>query len=152
MKKTAFLDRDGVLNKELGRYTRFADELVVLDHAIKACNMLHKEGYQLIVITNQGGIAKGEYSEQDLAKTHAKLKNSIPEIKAIFHCPHHDIIGNCLCRKPKSLLLDKAIYLFDVDRENSFFIGDSERDIQAAEKAGIKGIKINANEDWSTIV
>jgi D-glycero-D-manno-heptose 1,7-bisphosphate phosphatase len=148
MKKTAFLDRDGVLNKELGRYTRFADELEVLVHAKNACKNLKALGYQLIVITNQGGIAKGEYSEEDLAKTHLKLRNEIPEIDAIYYCPHHDNFGKCLCRKPNSLLVEKAIYLHDVDRKSSFFLGDSERDVLAAEKVGVKGIKIDPNENW----
>ncbi len=148
MTKAVFLDRDGVLNKELGRYTKHKSEFIVLDHAKKACRELKELGYKLIVITNQGGIAKGEYSKEDLRDTHALLKNEIPEIDAIFHCPHHDLIGKCLCRKPQSLMLEKAIYLHDVDVEKSFMIGDSLRDVEAANGVGVKGIKIDPNTYW----
>ena len=151
-KRTVFFDRDGVLNKELGEYTKNADEMIVLDHARKGCKALKDRGYQLIVITNQGGIAKGLYTEDDLVGTHQKLKNEIPEIDAIFYCPHHEVTTKCLCRKPQSLLLEKAIYLHDVDVTNSVMIGDGERDIIAASKAGIRGIKIDSNEDWTSLL
>jgi D-glycero-D-manno-heptose 1,7-bisphosphate phosphatase len=148
MTKAIFLDRDGVLNKELGRYTKSRSELVILDHAKEACAKLKREGYKLIVITNQGGIAKGEYTREDLAQIHEVIEREIPQIDAFFFCPHHDNIGKCLCRKPDSLMLEKAIYLFNIKVEESFMIGDSLRDIEAAEKAGLKGVKIDSNAYW----
>lgn len=152
MTKAIFLDRDGVLNKELGRYTKSKSELVILDHAKEACKKLKKDGYKLIVITNQGGIAKGEYTREDLDDIHKVLQREIPEIDAIFFCPHHDSIGKCLCRKPDSLMLEKAIYLLKINVEESFMIGDSLRDIEAAKKVGLKGIKIDSNAYWDNSV
>lgn len=148
MKKAIFLDRDGVLNKELGRYTRHKDEFDVLQHAIESCAKLKDMGYFLVVITNQGGISKGVYSKSDLELIHSKLLDHIPQIDAIYYCPHHSELENCLCRKPKSLMLEKAIAKYGINAKESYMIGDSLRDVEAANKAGVKGIKIGSNEVW----
>lgn len=148
MTKAVFLDRDGVLNKELGHYTTHVNELEVLNHAISACKKLKEEGYLLVVITNQGGIAKGIYSHKQLKEIHDEICIKIPEIDFVYYCPHHDLITKCLCRKPLGLMLEKAIYNHKIDVKNSFMIGDSDRDILAAESVGVKGIKINPNEYW----
>ena len=70
----------------------------------------------------------------------------------MYYCPHHSIIENCLCRKPKGLMMEKALNKYQVNAENCFLIGDNPRDIEAAEAAGIQdAYLINSNEDWESI-
>jgi D-glycero-D-manno-heptose 1,7-bisphosphate phosphatase len=75
------------------------------------------------------------------------LKKNNIAVADIYYCPHHPDTGKCLCRKPDSLLIEKVMARFNLSPDSSYFIGDSERDIQAAEKAGIKGILISENAD-----
>lgn len=153
MNKAVFLDRDGVLNKELGAYVTRLEDFEVLDHVPQNLHRLQDAGYLLIVITNQGGIAKQLYTEETLAQMHTHLKEVLLEhgvkLDAIYHCPHHPDFGECLCRKPKSLLVEKAIGKFCIDPISSWFVGDKQRDMQAAEGAGVRGLLIDANANWS---
>ena len=149
MNKAVFLDRDGVINKEIGEYVYSEDKFVINDELIPALQLLQQNGFLLFIITNQGGIAKGIYSHDDVDKLHRHLlgilnTNNI-QISEIYYCPHHPDFGKCLCRKPDSLLLEKAVARFNVDVSRSFMIGDTERDIEAAEKIGIKGFQIQPN-------
>ena len=74
------------------------------------------------------------------------------QITDIYYCPHHPDVEMCICRKPQALLLEKALARFEIDASESFFIGDAERDMQAADAAGVKKIKIEANENLTQIV
>lgn len=149
MRKAVFLDRDGVLNRERGEYTFRQEDFEVLPDVVTALKELVAEGYILIVVSNQGGIAKSLYSKadflllDDLLKT--ELKDSGVEIAETYFCPHHQDYGKCMCRKPKSLLFEKAVAKYDIDVSTSFCIGDKERDIFAAEAIGIQGVLIPAN-------
>ena len=67
----------------------------------------------------------------------------------IYYCPHHPEIERCICRKPDTLLIEKAIHRYEINRNESYFIGDTEKDIKAAEKAGLTPIRIKANEDMT---
>ena len=149
MRKAVFLDRDGVINKELGRYCENVDEFEILEDVGHAIKVLKDAGFLVIIISNQGGIAKGLYTEADVNDMHDKLCRHISEFGAsiddFYFCPHHDAISKCLCRKPQSLMIEKAMATYDIDPSQSFMIGDGNRDIEAAERAGIKGIKIESN-------
>ena len=154
--KAVFLDRDGVLNKELGDYVCKLEDFHVLEHNFSALKELQDRGYLLIVITNQGGVAKGWYSEETLAKMHQHLKDTYTQngvhITEIYYCRHHPLHnGNCLCRKPGSMMLEKAIARFNIDKTKSYFIGDRERDVIAGEAAGITGILIDSDQPISEI-
>ncbi len=149
--KAVFLDRDGVLNRELGDYVCKLEDFHVLEHNFAVLKELQDRGYLLIVITNQGGVAKGWYSEETLAQMHQHLKEVYAEhgvkFTDMYYCRHHpQYNGNCLCRKPGSLMLEKAIARFNVDKKQAYFIGDRERDVLAGEAAGIKGILINSDQ------
>ena len=151
MEKAVFLDRDGVLNKELGDYVCRFDDFKVLEHNFAALKDLQGRGYLLIVITNQGGLAKGWYSVEVLDKMHAHLKSTYAEhgvfISEVYYCNHHpEFNGKCLCRKPGSLMLEKAIARFGIDASQSYFIGDRERDVTAGEAAGVTGILIDSDQ------
>ena len=82
----------------------------------------------------------------------SNLSYPLIEFTEIYYCPHHPITSNCICRKPGSLMVEKAIAKYNVDVTKSFFIGDKERDITCANDAGVKGYLIESNEDFTTII
>lgn len=157
MKKVIFLDRDGVINNDTGHYYIYKpDDFVLNQGLIEAMQTLKLKGYEFIVISNQGGIARGTYSKQDVELVHRKLLKELAHnqlaVLEIYYCPHHSDIEKCLCRKPESLLIEKAMARFAIDSKKSYFIGDNEKDMQAAKNAGIKGISIKSNQNIQTIL
>jgi len=106
-------------------------------------------GYLLIIVSNQSGIGRGLFKIEDTEKLHAsllkKLKKENIHIEEIYYCVHHPETGNCLCRKPDSLNVEKALARFNIDPFLSYFIGDKERDVLAGEKVGVKGILMESN-------
>jgi D-glycero-D-manno-heptose 1,7-bisphosphate phosphatase len=156
MNKAVFFDRDGVINNEESNYyIHKRDDFKLNDGIVHAMKVLQDNGFLLIVITNQGGISKGFYTGDDVKAVHQKmiseLRSKAIELTEIYYCPHHSDNENCLCRKPKSLLLEKAIARFNIDTNQSFFIGDRETDRKAGEKVGLKTILVKANSDMSVI-
>jgi len=154
--KAVFLDRDGVLNHEMGDYIRNIKDFKILDN-FEALKTLQDKGYKLIVATNQGGLAKGWYTEENLAEMHDELKKQYKaygvEFTDVYYCPHHpDFTGPCECRKPKPGLLLRGIAEHNIDPTLSYFIGDRERDIEAGTAAGVKGILIDSDQPLSTIL
>jgi len=150
MRKVIFLDRDGVINFEPGDYTYQVVKFKIIDGLFNALRVLKERGFEFIVITNQGGIAKGIYGHGDVDAVHnymtSKFKEEGISLLTIYYCPHHTMLEKCICRKPDSLMLEKAIAKYEVSKKDAYIIGDSERDIFAGEKAGIKGILINKND------
>ncbi len=151
LQKAVFLDRDGVLILERGDYNYKREDIEVVPGIVEALQELHKKGYVFIVITNQGGIGKGLYKHKRVKEIHSELKEffaglSVP-ILEFYYCPHHPETSNCICRKPDSLMLEKAIARFNIDAGNSWFIGDTDRDMEAGKKAGVNTLKIEPNAD-----
>lgn len=155
MRKVVFLDRDGVINHDPGDYTKNISEFTILPTVVEALLKFKKNGFEFIVITNQGGIAKEMYTLNDFYEIDQYMHNFFCEngvpILDTFFCPHVDSVSNCLCRKPKSGMVEKAIAKYKVDAAKSFFIGDKLRDIECAERAGVKGIKIEVNGNLSEV-
>lgn len=142
--KAIFLDRDGVINHDPGRYTTSLEEFTLLPGILEKMHQWYQEGYGLVVITNQGGIAKGLYGMQEVESMHQWLQGECIKrgfaIDAFYYCPHHpDFTGNCLCRKPGSLMVEKALHAFRLKPENCLMIGDKQRDLDAAAGAGVRG-------------
>ena len=156
MKKALFLDRDGVLNRERGDYTYLAEDFEVLPDVSAAIKLARQKGYLIIVISNQGGIAKGLFDENRVDMLHQmmsdKLQKDDVSFDEIYYCQHHNEVGKCICRKPDSLMLEKAIARFNIDVSNSVMIGDSQRDVEAAAKAGVQGFLIESNSGILNIV
>lgn len=152
MNKAVFLDRDGVINSDEGHYYIFRKEDYKINPGVlEGITLLNRHGYKVIVVSNQGGIGKGLYSMSDTELLHAYLLEQVEKvgghIDEIYYCPHHPDTGLCLCRKPSGLMIEKAIARFHLDKSLCYLIGDSRRDIEAAENAGIKGILIPKNSD-----
>ncbi|MFA6400740.1 MAG: HAD family hydrolase [Salinivirgaceae bacterium] len=157
MKKVIFLDRDGVINNDTGHYYIYKpDDFVLNLGLIDGLLKLKYNGYEFVIISNQGGIARGIYSKAEVELVHQKLIGEFMRydlsLLEIYYCPHHNEIEKCLCRKPESLMIEKAIARFAVDTKKSYFIGDSEKDMQAAKNAGIQGISIKSNQNIQTIL
>lgn len=149
MKKVIFLDRDGVINKERGDYTYKVENFIINDGVVEFMQFAQNKGFEFIVITNQGGISKKIYNHKDTNLVHefmvTKLKQVGINILSIYYCPHHSEIEKCICRKPNSLLIEKALARFNINKSKSFFIGDSDRDVEAAKNIDVRGIKIEPN-------
>ena len=148
MQKAIFFDRDGVLNKEIGDYVTNENDFELLPDAVDCINFAVNNGYLAIVITNQGGIAKKLYDHQLVKNLHGVIqKKSNQQITEFFYCPHHQIVGKCICRKPDSLMLEKAIAKYNIHINKSLMIGDTDRDILAAEKVGLNTLLIQPNSN-----
>ena len=145
MQRVVFLDRDGVINRYPGNreYVKSEEEFVLLPGVVEAIARLKDAGYKVIVISNQAGVGKGLYTEDDLRKMNRKLKEAGADIDGVYYCIHTDD-DNCSCRKPEPGLIHKAQddLRTQIDVVNSFFIGDSSRDMVAAYRAGYKGILV----------
>ena len=148
MQKVIFLDRDGVINRDPGGWTEYSyvtkwDEFFFIDGSIEALKRLTNAGYKIYVVSNQGGISKGYFTQADLDRLNERMLSEIEKgggrIDELYYCPHHDE-DNCECRKPKTGMIEKAISKTKVDLKNTFIIGDSLRDVEAGKKMGMKTI------------
>ena len=137
--KTIFLDRDGVVNEEM-EYLYKVSDFRFINGVFEACIDFQSKGYHIIILSNQSGISRGIYTENDyqiLTKWILKeFKRRHIKILDILHCPHGPS-SNCECRKPKPGLFIKAKNQYSIDMENSWMIGDKESDISAANSCGI---------------
>ncbi|WP_316838926.1 HAD family hydrolase [Pedobacter gandavensis] len=154
MNKAIFLDRDGVLNHEIYDYICKVEDFEVLEYQIPPLKKLYDEGYMLIIITNQGGIALKRYTEETLAEMHRilgeKFEAQGAKITHAYYCPHHPTVSEpCNCRKPLSGMVLEAITTYNIDPSLSVMIGDKPRDVEAANGAGVKGILIEPDEQIS---
>lgn len=154
--KAVFLDRDGVINRERNDYTWKIQDLELLPGVVDFIRALRQKGYMVIVITNQGGIAKGLYSKAEYLKAEEYLSELMKaeglHFDEVYFCPHHPQSGKCLCRKPGSQMLEKAIARFNIDPELSFMIGDRDRDVDAGRAAGLKSILVESNSSLLPIL
>ena len=138
--KTIFLDRDGVINKEKG-YLHRIEDFIFIDGVFEACLSFKKLDYQIIIITNQSGIARGYFKLFEYENLTKWMLNQFSKknisILDVFFCPH-DPKSKCSCRKPQPGMLVDAQNKYHIDLEKSWMIGDKETDIEAANLAGIK--------------
>lgn len=153
MKKNAaiFLDRDGTINEEVG-YLDSPDRLVIFPSTFEAVRLINQSGLKAIVVTNQAGVARGLFDEDLVEKIHAALREVLRQkgafIDAFYYCPHHPTEGappyrqTCDCRKPAPGLFLQAARELNLDLSASWMIGDRYNDIEAAHRAGAKGILV----------
>ncbi len=148
MRKCIFLDRDGVLNEEMGDYVFKKEDFKIVMGVPEALKQLKAAGYLLIIITNQSGIAKGLYTKNEVLECHNYLQNECNHvIDDLYFCPHHEDFDTAsLLKKPDSLMIEKAMAKYNIDPNKSWMIGDQQRDILAGKKAGLKTIYISKNK------
>ncbi len=149
------LDRDGVINHDSDAFIKSPDEWLPIEGSLEAIALLNAHGYQVIVVTNQSGIARGLFDEAMLEKIHAKMRRLVSEkgghIAAIYYCPH-GADSACDCRKPKAGLLKAFAADFNADLTTITVIGDSLRDLQAADAAGAKPILVKTGKGQKTLM
>ncbi len=146
MIRAIFFDRDGVLNEEVG-YLWEIEKFKWIDGAREAVKFCNEHSILTVVVTNQGGIARGLYTIEDVENLHGFMQKSLAQIgahlDAFYFCPHHPegIVEKfsvaCDCRKPKPGLILRACQDFKIDPSQAILFGDTDRDIQAAEAAGL---------------
>lgn len=159
--KAVFLDRDGTINKYVG-FLRNIDDFELIEGVAEAIKLINQSGYLAIVVTNQPVIARGEVTWEELNEIHKKMATLLGKegayVDGIYICPHHPDKGfegerqeykiDCDCRKPKPGLLLQAAKDFNIDLSESYMIGDSHRDVEAGENAGVKkSILIKENNE-----
>lgn len=159
--KAIFLDRDGTINKYVG-FLRNIDDFELIEGVAEAIKQINQSGYLAIVVTNQPVIARGEVTWEELNEIHKKMATLLGRegayVDGIYICPHHPDKGfegerpeykiDCECRKPKPGLLLQAAKDFNIDLSESYMIGDSHRDVEAGENAGVKkSILIKENNE-----
>jgi D-glycero-D-manno-heptose 1,7-bisphosphate phosphatase len=145
-RRAAFLDRDGVINREVGYLHRW-DDFEFLPGALEAMKRLHDAGYALVIVTNQSGIARGYYTEADYQALTTELRAAMSRAgcppAGIYHCPHHpggtvsDYAIACDCRKPQPGMLLRAARELGLSPPDSIMVGDKLADAQAGRAAGV---------------
>ncbi|MDH3647103.1 MAG: D-glycero-beta-D-manno-heptose 1,7-bisphosphate 7-phosphatase [Gammaproteobacteria bacterium] len=143
--KLVVLDRDGTINRDSANYIKSAAEWKALPHSLEAIAQLCHAGWTVCVASNQSGIGRGLFTIVDLHEIHAKMQSEIESfgghIAGFYFCPHTPD-DDCDCRKPKPGLLHEIAARFGVDMTDVPVIGDSERDLQAAEAVGARPILV----------
>lgn len=154
MAKLIILDRDGVINEDSDNYVRSVEEWLPIPGSIEAIARLSKAGYMIAVATNQSGIARGYYPLSELEAMHDKMNQLVLEkggkIDCIAFCPHSPDDG-CCCRKPETGLVEQIESELNVSAEDAWFVGDSLRDLQCAEKTGCKPVLVKTGKGERTI-
>ena len=151
MDKVVFLDRDGTINEEVN-YLYRPEDFKFLPGVPEALKLLSDAGYRLVVVTNQAGVARGYYSEEDVVKLHGYVNRLLAShgirIDAFYYCPHHPVHGigryktACTCRKPETGLFLKAESDFRVDKAVSYMIGDKLLDVEAGKRYGVTSVLV----------
>jgi D-glycero-D-manno-heptose 1,7-bisphosphate phosphatase len=146
------LDRDGVINYDSPDYIKSPQEWQAIPGSLEAIVKLNQHGYKVAIATNQSGLARGYFDEDTLTAIHQKMQKQLQtlggHIDAIFYCPHLPEVG-CACRKPQPGLLYQARDYFNIDLINTLMIGDSKKDLEAAQNAPCKGILVKTGNGLS---
>ncbi len=152
--KLIILDRDGVINQDSDNFIKSVDEFIPLPGSIEAIARLNQMGYRVAIATNQSGIARGYYDLDTLNAMHDKLRSELAThggcIDMIAFCPHGPD-DNCECRKPKPGMYNDIARRFDVPLSGVPVIGDSLRDLQAAQAVGARPILVRTGKGERTI-
>ena len=157
MKKNCFiiLDRDGVINLDSAHYIKTPEEWLPIPHSLNAIATLTQLGYHIIIASNQSGLARGYYDLETLELIHQKMQLLVRqaggEISAIFFCPHGPD-DNCVCRKPAAGLYDSIKSQYPhINFNQTYSVGDSLRDLQAAQKAGCLPVLVKTGNGQKTL-
>lgn len=154
--KAIFLDRDGTINIDKN-YMYKIEDFEFAEGAVEGLKILYDLGYKLIVVTNQAGIGRGYYTEEDLEKLNAYMEDRLSDagikIEKCYFCPHHAEHGigeykiECECRKPKPGMILEGIKEFNIDPEKSFMVGDKLSDAEAGINAGVTPVVVETGKE-----
>lgn len=137
--KALFLDRDGIINIDHG-YVSKVEDFEFTEGIFDLVNIFANKGYLIFIITNQSGIGRGYYGEEDFQKLTAWMTGEFQKkgigISEVYHCPH-DPDEKCACRKPEIGMIEKALQTYNIDLPASWMIGDKQSDMDLAANAGI---------------
>lgn len=149
MHKALFLDRDGVINVDFG-YVHDPADVVFIDGIFDFCRIAQERGYLIIIVTNQSGIARGIFTEEDFLRTMDYIKQAFAQkgvgITDVLYCPY--LTGED--RKPRPGMFLRAQAKWDIDMGSSVSVGDSERDVVAGQEAGV-GLNLQFAGDFDAI-
>lgn len=152
--QTIILDRDGVINQDSDAFIKTPDEWIPIPGSLEAIARLCRAGYRMVVATNQSGLARGLFDLETLNSIHAKMEAAIREhggrLDGIYYCPHGPDDG-CSCRKPKPGMLLQIAYDLEIDLNQALAVGDSLRDLQAAEAVGAKPVLVLTGKGTKTL-
>jgi D-glycero-D-manno-heptose 1,7-bisphosphate phosphatase len=153
MNKAVFLDRDGTVNEEVG-YMRDLSMLTLIPGVGQAIKKLNTEGFLVVLVTNQSGVARGYFPESLVHEAHARLDALLHKdgarIDAVYYCPHHPTAGTtghtrvCACRKPGTGLIDQAARELAIDVHRSYMVGDKWSDVELGHRAGARSILVRS--------
>ena len=157
MDRVIFLDRDGTINEEV-EYLHRPEDLRLLPGVGEAIRRLQEYGFAVVVVTNQAGVARGYYEEEDVTVLHDFMNEQLKEqgacIDHFFYCPHHGI-GKyrvaCHCRKPETGMFLMAEQFYQVDKANSYMIGDKLLDVEAGHNYGVKSVLVGTGYGAETV-
>jgi len=145
MNKVIFIDRDGVINKDLWKYVEVWDEFEFIPGVLNAMRDLTDAGYSIIIISNQAGIGDGKFTEEALNDINAEFVQAVADhgsnILDMFYCVHGKNEG-CVCRKPEIGLFEQASEKWHFEKSETYFIGDKLTDIEAGKSFGLKTILV----------
>ena len=152
--KLIILDRDGVINFDSDRFIKHPDEWQPIPGSLEAIARLTREGWRVVVATNQSGLARGLFEMATLNAIHAKMHKAVMvaggRIEAVFYCPHSSEMG-CACRKPKPGMYSEIATRYASDLKEVPVIGDSLRDLMAAVEIGAKPILVKSGKGVKTL-
>ncbi len=144
MIKAVFLDRDGVINFDKN-YVYKVEDFEFIPGALEAMKKLRDAGFKLFIISNQSGIGRGYYKEEDVEILHKFMLSELAkegiEIERVDYCPHGPEDG-CECRKPNPYFVLQAQKEFDIDLAASWFVGDRDTDVNCGKNAGVKTVLV----------
>jgi len=144
MKKAVFVDRDGTINEDVG-YFCSREKLEFIPRSLEALKILQKD-YTLFIVTNQSGVARGHFSEDELLKFNKEFEQILAEkgiiIEKTYYCPHMGDEEHCNCHKPETLFLEQAKEEFGIDLQNSIVIGDHPHDVEFGQRVGATAIYV----------
>ncbi|MCE3007176.1 MAG: HAD-IIIA family hydrolase [Bacteroidetes bacterium] len=144
--KALFLDRDGVINEDNQAYTWEYRHFRYLPTILPFCREAKSKGYRILVITNQGGIGKQLYGHTEVEMLHRQVAQDFAAagatIDQFYYCPHHPISSRCLCRKPASLLFERALAQHRLDPHQCWMLGDRQRDLIPARQLGMHTVMV----------
>ena len=149
MEKAVFLDRDGTIIEDTG-YVAGRERVKFLSRSSRAIKLLNKNGFRVIVVTNQAGVARGYFDEEMVKTTNEYIQATLAKqgafIDRFYYCPHHregvveEYRRDCYCRKPNPGMIERGGRDFNIDLKQSFVIGDHHHDVTAGYRAGCRTV------------